>query len=85
MLDAESIVLLPAPRKIERLHGYSQGPLETHIDPHLSAPQGYRLSIAPRGSRIVGHDAAGGFYGRQTLTQLRRQFPESLPCLEIED
>jgi hexosaminidase len=85
MSDAESIVQLPAPRKIERLNGSSQSPLATHIDPHVSAPQGYRLSITPQACRIIGHDAVGLFYGRQTLTQLRRQFPESLPCLEIED
>jgi len=34
---------------------------------------------------IIGDDPAGAFYGRQTLKQLSRQFPQGIPCMEIED
>lgn len=48
-------------------------------------PEGYGLSITPQRVLLVGKDAAGAFYGAQTLAQLIRQFPEGLPCLEIRD
>jgi hypothetical protein len=79
------IVLLPAPRQFNRLAGVSVAPVEEQLDPTIARRQGYRLSITPQFSRLIGHDPAGLFYGRQTLAQLRRQFPRQLPCLEIED
>jgi hexosaminidase len=50
-------------------------------------PQGYHLSVKQPGDRITisGRDPAGAYYGAQTLAQLIRQFPDALPCLEIED
>ena len=48
-------------------------------------PQGYRLSITPKGIRIAGDSLAGVRYGAATLTQIARQSGEKLPCLEIED
>ncbi|MGA2439326.1 MAG: family 20 glycosylhydrolase [Tepidisphaeraceae bacterium] len=83
--DQDSINLLPAPRRTERTAGRSDAPLLERLDPGATHARGYLLSITPDACRIVGHDAAGVFYGRQTLAQLRRQFPASLPCLEIED
>jgi hexosaminidase len=49
--------------------------------------QGYHLSVKQPGDRIIisGKDPAGAFYGAQTLAQLIRQFPNGLPCLQIED
>lgn len=47
--------------------------------------EGYQLSIAPRGVKIVSSTAAGARYARRTLSQLRRQYGPVLPCLEIED
>jgi len=83
--DDVSILLLPAPRQLERLAGTSNAPVQELIDPTLAHPQGYQISIHPGASRIIGHDPAGIFYARQTLAQLRRIFPVSLPCLEITD
>jgi len=83
--DRNPIILLPAPRRMQRTAGQSDAPLLERIDRAVTRPQGYQLSITPDACRIVGHDAAGVFYGRQTLAQLRRQFPASLPCLEIAD
>lgn len=45
----------------------------------------YRLSIGPERVVIEAGDAAGIFYGKMTLRQLREQFGGGLPCLEIED
>jgi hexosaminidase len=79
------IILLPAPRKLHRLNGVSSATSQEIIDPSTTRPQGYRLSISPDACRLIAHDPVGLFYARQTLAQLRRQFPASLPCLEIED
>jgi hexosaminidase len=80
-----SILLLPAPRRLERLAGESTAPVSERIDSSVAHPQGYEISIQPEICRIVGHDPAGVFYARQTLAQLRRLFPRSLPCLKITD
>src|ERR1700722_13354589 len=84
-MNTDPIVLLPAPRRMERLAGQSTAVIEETINPSVARPQGYRISITPKICRIVAHDAAGAFYARQTITQLRRQFPQALPCVEIED
>jgi hypothetical protein len=91
--DSQRIILLPAPRLLHRQSGISSvgwalpaAPrIETTIDPQSTKPQGYRLSITPASIHIGAHDASGAFYARQTLIQLRRQFGDALPCLEIED
>ncbi|HEX4053342.1 MAG TPA: family 20 glycosylhydrolase [Tepidisphaeraceae bacterium] len=83
--DADPIVLLPAVRRIERLAGHGNVVVEEKIDSSVARPQGYRISITPEICRIIAHDAAGSFYARQTLMQIRRQFPAALPCVQIED
>ena len=55
------------------------------FDPGAAKAQGYVLEVAPRGVLVRGHDAAGVFYGAQTLVQLIRQSPQRLPGLRIED
>jgi hexosaminidase len=47
--------------------------------------QGYVLDIDDERVSIVGHDAAGVFYGVCTLGQLLRQFGAEIPCLLIRD
>lgn len=78
--------LIPRPKKIQLREG-----VLTEIPPPVSRrdaslpAQGYRLSVAASGVAIAAADDAGEFYARQTLDQLRRQSPEGLPFLEIED
>lgn len=55
------------------------------VDAHAVRAQGYVLEITPQEVTVRGHDAAGVFYGAQTLMQLIRQNPERLPCMRIED
>ena len=56
------------------------------LAPATAVPaQGYRLHIAAGGLRLVARDAAGAFYGVQTLIQMLRQSPASLPGCVIED
>ena len=49
--------------------------------------EGYRLSIRPDEVRLIGADAAGVFYGAQTLKQIARQAAGTgaLPCVEVLD
>ncbi|HEX5479249.1 MAG TPA: glycoside hydrolase family 20 zincin-like fold domain-containing protein [Dehalococcoidia bacterium] len=56
------------------------------IDPKASPKrESYHLTVGEERIAIVGHDAAGVFYGFATLTQLVRQFGKRLPQLHIED
>lgn len=48
-------------------------------------PESYRLTVAPRRITIEGTDAAGIFYGLQSLVQLIEQNPERIPSLTVED
>ena len=60
-------------------------PVHEKIDPSVASQQGYQLVITSGEVLIFARDPAGQFYARQTLRQLRRQFPSGLPCLEIRD
>jgi len=49
------------------------------------ADEGYTLEIGKGGVTIGYGSSAGAFYGANTLLQIVRQCPDSLPCLRIED
>ena len=51
------------------------------------APQGYRLRVDHTGAVIEARDAAGAFYGRQTLAQLERlhRAAGAIPAVTIDD
>src|SRR5664279_285602 len=55
------------------------------IPDHSARPQAYRLTIAPDWIDIRGNDAAGVFYGIQTLIQMISQAQKTIPCGLIED
>ena len=46
--------------------------------------EGYSLAISATGIKLIGHDAAGVFYGTQTLLQLIHQ-QGNLPFVQIKD
>ena len=83
--------LLPEPRKIRLLGGTVElsraGRAGTARLERVAGgpPQGYTLTVDAQGVRLAASDAAGLFYGRQTLRQLWRQFGRHLPRLRIED
>src|SRR5580698_507208 len=84
--EQPAFVLLPTPRRVIRRGGFFSGrELSSHIDPRIHDEQGYALFISPEEAVLRAHDAAGEFYGRQTFAQLRRQFPDRMPCLDIHD
>lgn len=93
----DPIVLLPQPRMLLRRPGTfcpdppidpaapELCPVRAITDAAIVHRQGYRLSITPAGITAAASGAAGAFYAKQTLRQLCRRFPSTLPCLEIED
>jgi hexosaminidase len=51
----------------------------------IAMPGGYRLAIGPRGVFIEGYDAAGVYYGVQTLFSLSPAGGGRIPAMLIED
>ncbi len=79
--------LCPAPRKcLWRMNERcGSGTWET-IDPKVGRAQAYRVNLEKDGAHVVGADAAGVFYARQTLAQLRRACgDDAAPQGVIED
>jgi hexosaminidase len=64
---------------------YMNTGLTLKLDPALSHPQGYRLTIDAQTVTISGADAAGIYYGVCTLRQLLQQYGKQLPQLTIGD
>lgn len=88
--------LLPATGYDLKMNAGRRGVIMLSIDtvavPHA---EGYRLNITRKGVEITGHDAAGVFYGIQTLLQyfppeiyrqsLQRNITWSAPAVDVED
>ncbi|GHD35756.1 beta-N-acetylhexosaminidase [Nocardiopsis kunsanensis] len=51
--------------------GEADAQIRLSVDPGAGlSPEGYRLVVDAEGASVIGHDAAGVFYGAQTLRQL---------------
>jgi hypothetical protein len=87
MSTPSKLILLPAPRQLHRHPGTNPGTRERlrKADVGRSEADAYRLTITPAEVLIEAPGERGVFYARQTLTQIRHQFPGELPCLEILD
>ncbi|WP_299532742.1 family 20 glycosylhydrolase [Ulvibacterium sp.] len=48
-------------------------------------PEGYELEILPGGITIGYGNSAGAYYALITLHHLKKQFPQTIDCLKIED
>jgi hexosaminidase len=82
------MVLLPMPRRVmpgEWTFNSAGAAPVLRIDSSIEHEQGYRLSIKSNGIEIASRTHVGAFYANQTLKQLRRQFGDALPGMEIED
>lgn len=65
---------------------FSAGAGRVTVKEQVGLPkEGYILAVTPEGICIAGGDAAGCFYGLQTLRQLIGQYGQQIPCMEIED
>ncbi|MBV9253400.1 MAG: family 20 glycosylhydrolase [Actinobacteria bacterium] len=86
MTDADRLLLLPRPQRIEL--GGEGAPLdapvhETRLD-DLPA-EGFELEIGPASVELRYCDESGLRYGRATLGQIRAQSADTLPGLTIRD
>lgn len=64
----------------------SRARVELRVDPGLALPaEGFELSIAPDGVRLVARDPHGLNWGASALVQLARQRAPELPCLRARD
>ena len=89
LLTAVAINVIPKPASVQVGEGFfdlsSKGSSEFTVDPASGiAPEGYTLSVTPKGIKAVASDEAGLFYARQTLAQLI-QPGGKVPCVEIKD
>jgi hypothetical protein len=83
----DRLILLPPPKQICFYTGSNSGsrPHAVLADIGRPEPDAFRLIISCDAIRIEAARASGHFYGRQTLAQIRHQFPSALPCLDILD
>lgn len=82
--------IYPAPQRVTTASQTAPASVLDKIDARVAPeevlrPQGYVLTIDPAGVTLVGHDAAGVHYGRQTLAQLKTAYADAVPCLTVED
>src|SRR3569833_3812403 len=86
--------LLPRPVSVTPSAGSCPWPSTADVRSASLPAEGYRLEITPSGVVLSCGDAAGEFYGRQTLRQLAgppafraASFggPLSVPCSVVED
>lgn len=77
--------LVPYPEKVKRYDSiYCQNREAVVSETALYGEEGYCLKISEKEIRMEG-SRAGIFYAGRTLEQLRIQFGNSLPCMEITD
>ena len=78
--------LIPSPRSVTALQGTCPAAAAVTAIPDPSLPaEGYRLSVTECGIQITYADTQGHIWANTTLTQLRAQFPDAIPCMEITD
>ena len=85
----DEYILLPMVREISYGDGVYEagwvGPVVVVDASAVEHEQGYELTVSAAEVKIVAHDEAGAFYGRQTFKQIRRQGGGALRQLRIED
>lgn len=86
-LPAPRVEPLATPPHALRLVRQANRPWPTPAFRQQAGPEDYWLSVEPQAITVVGHDAAGLFYGVQTLRQLIRanRHDTHLPCLLVRD
>lgn len=63
-----------------------QNPIELAVKKDESSEESYNLTVTPKGVQIVGSDAAGTFYGIQSLLQLiPLEGEKDVPACSIQD
>ena len=90
---ADAPQIIPAPRKLALGEGEfvckGDAAAQVKFETDAAIPvEGYRLSVAKDGIKVVSSDEAGRFYALETLKQLAVKDGKDgvkVPCVEIED
>ena len=83
---AEKPVIVPAPVKMAVTGGECSAKAEPKFVTVSSIPpEGYELSVKKDGVTIRSSGAAGAFYAKMTLAQLKSPGKKTIPCVEIKD
>ena len=83
-LSGGSLSLVPMPQKVVETGGLCSLKTVTCSRDASLKPEGYRLTVTPKGVTIMSADDAGEFHARQTLRQLADEKGRYV-CCEIED
>lgn len=76
--------LIPYPRCVTVTRGFAPDTVTKQVDSALTA-EAYHLEANSTGIHLTAGSSQGLIWAEHTLRQLRRQFPEAIPCLTIED
>lgn len=77
--------LIPMPKRITCNPGTARNPaLRERIDPAMEA-ESYRIAVTEEEVLLTAGSETGIVWAKNTLNQLSRQFPEGLPCVQIQD
>ncbi len=85
-MNAQKLHLIPYPEKVNRTEGscrWQQAELEKKENTHYGE-EGYHLQIS-EGEICLEGSPKGIHYAEMTLQQLKDQFGDEIPCLEITD
>ena len=83
---AEKPVIVPAPVKMTVTGGECSANAEPKFVTVASIPpEGYELSVKKDGVTVRSSGAAGAFYAKMTLAQLKSPGKKTIPCVEIKD
>ena len=84
--DSARLAIIPAPREMSVTGGECAAKCKPKFEQVASIPpEGYELSVKKDGVTIRSSDAAGAFYAKMTLAQLKSPGKTTLPCVEIKD
>ena len=76
--------LIPRPSAVRLGEGLAPDVINEALDAALPE-EGYRIEATLQGISLTAGSGRGLIWARNTLAQLRGQFPGSIPCMTIED
>ena len=88
LIAIAALSLIPQPQSLVEKGGTTARTAIADVSDATIPAEGYRLTVDANGVTVASSDAAGSFYARETLKQLRSKDKDGrdvLPCVEITD
>ena len=76
-----AVALVPQPAKLVETGGTTSNAAIRYVTDSAVPAEGYRLKVAADGITVTSSDAAGAFYAKMTLAQLKSPGKKTLPCV----